>query len=249
MRPNNEMQQTRRGPVGASLLISVLDGQREMRTLDKESCAYCGSSAASTEDHVLPSALYPPSKACSGVPRIKVRACLPCNSGWSDDEVHFRNMLLIAGEPNPAVQELWHGKARRSSGYSDGRRRLRDLVRQMVPVHTAAGERHMVYPGRDERVMRIVRKVLRGLCHHHNVPSPVADAQVWGDVQRFDVHPAFLAEMTSAHAEADILEYRFGVIDDLDTYSSWLLRFSSIEARTRVEDPAQQGGAVQSRVR
>ena len=220
-----------------------------------ERCAYCGGNDASTDDHVVPRALYPPAKARSPAQRMKVPACLACNNGWSDDEAHFRNMLLIAGEPNLAVQELWDGKARRSFGYSDGRRRLRDLVRQMVPIQTALGERHMVYPGRDERVMRIVRKVVRGLCHYHKLLTPVADGQVWGDVQRFDVPPAFLEEMTSAHAEADILEYRFGVLDDRDIHSSWLLRFfertaffcivyASIQARARVEDPAQEDGAV-----
>jgi len=170
--------------------------------------------------------------------------------------VHFRNLLLVAGEATPTVRELWDGKARRSFGYSDGRRRIRDLVSQMVPVPTASGERHMVYPGRDERVMRIVRKVVRGLCHHHELLSPVADAQVWGDVQRFEIPPEFLAAMTSAHAEEDVLQYRFGVIDEPDIHSSWLLRFfertpffcivyQSVEARKRVEADRQEGAAAQ----
>lgn len=71
-------------------------------------------------------ALYPPSKATSSSPRIKVPACEPCNRSWMDDEPHFRNMLLIAGETNPAVRELWEGKTRRSFSYEDGKRRARD---------------------------------------------------------------------------------------------------------------------------
>lgn len=108
-------------------------------------------------------ALYPPSKAMGTFRRIKVPACEPCNQGWTDDEPHFRNVLLIAGETNAAVRELWEGKTRRSFTYGDGRRRARDLAALMVPVQTAQGERHMVYPAKDERVMRVVRKVIRGL--------------------------------------------------------------------------------------
>jgi hypothetical protein len=32
------------------------------------------------------------------VPRITIPACLECNAGLVDDEAHFRNMMLIAGE-------------------------------------------------------------------------------------------------------------------------------------------------------
>lgn len=86
----------------------------------KRRCAYCGSTNASTDDHVVPTALYPHSKAGSRVQRITVPACLPCNKSWADDEVHFRNMLLISGDPNPVVRELWEGKTSRSFTQVDG---------------------------------------------------------------------------------------------------------------------------------
>lgn len=215
-------------------------------TESERRCAYCGSMHAPTDDHVVPSALYPPSKAMSRVQRITVDACLQCNKQWSNDEVHFRNMLLLSGEPTPTVRELWEGKTRRSFTYVDGRKRIRDLVAQLVPVQTPQGEGHKVYPGRDQRVMRIVRKIVRGLCHHHKLASPVLDGQVWADIQRFEVPPAFLAKMTSAHIEEDVFQYYFDAIDDPDIHSGWLLRFfdrtpffsivfRSIEARGRIE--------------
>jgi len=155
-------------------------------------------------------------------------------------------MLLISGDATPVVRELWEGKTLRSFGYVDGRKRKRDLIAQMAPVQTPQGDRHMVYPGRDERVVRIVRKIVRGLCHHHQLRSPVSDDQVWADAQRFQVPAEFLAEMTSAHVEEDVLQYRYGVLEDPDLHSCWLLRFfqrtpffcivfRSIEARSRVE--------------
>jgi len=91
-------------------------------TKPRKPCAYCGGDA-STDDHVVPRALYPPSKAKSRIQRITIDACEACNNGWSNDEPHFRNVLLVAGDPNPAVRELWEGKARRSFTYVDGLKR------------------------------------------------------------------------------------------------------------------------------
>jgi hypothetical protein len=134
-------------------------------------------------------------------------------------------MLLISGDRTSVVNELWEGPTRRSFTKVDGRKRARDLVTYIVPVQTPQGERHMVYPGRDERVLRIVRKVVRGLCHYHKLLSPVFDEQVWADVQKFEIPPEFLKEMTSAHVEEDVLQYRFSVIEHPDIHSCWLLRF------------------------
>jgi hypothetical protein len=193
----------------------------------KRSCAYCGSMDACTFDHVVPRALYPPSKDESRVQRITVPTCEQCNRGWANDEAHFRNMLLISGERTSVVSELWEGPTQRSFTKEDGGKRARDLAAQMVPVQTPQGERYMVYPGRDERVLRIVRKVVRGLCHYHDLLSPVPDEQVWADVQKFEISPEFLTQMTSAHVEEDVLQYRFSVIEDpdIDIHSGWLLQF------------------------
>jgi len=194
--------------------------------MSDERCAYCGGERPTTGDHVISKALYPPSKATSKFQRIKVPSCEDCNRSWTDDEPHFRNMLLVSGEPNSAVRELWEGKTQRSFRYEDGARRRRDLAAQMVAVQTPEGLRHQVFPGRDPRVIRVVRKVVRGLCHHHGLLSAIPDGQVWADVQMFAVPPAFLDEMTEAHAEEDVLRYRFGVLDqDEDIHSSWLLTF------------------------
>lgn len=83
----------------------------------------------------------------------------------------------------------------------------------------------MVYPGRDESVMRVVRKTIRGLCHYHDLVTAVEDRQVWANVQQFRIPPAFLSDMTPAHVEEDILSYRFGVLGDDDINSFWLLTF------------------------
>ena len=212
---------------------------------ENSGCAYCGA-VPSTKDHVVPRALYPSAKATSRVQRITVPACLQCNQSWQDDEVHFRNMLLVAGESNGPVLELWEGEVRRSFGYEDGRRRLRDLVAQMVEVQTDAGPRDVVFPGRDERVMRVVRKVIRGLCYHFKLAAAVDDGRVWADVLKYEVPSGFLSEMQAGHIEDDVFTYRFGLINQDKMHSCWLLSFfekrrffgivyESVGARTRTE--------------
>src|SRR3972149_3204933 len=105
----------------------------------------------------------PKSRGASRVQRITVPSCGTCNRGWADDEAHFRNVLLIAGEPNPPVFELWETTVRRSFSELDGHRRRRDLIDQMVPTQIAGQDRWMIYPARDERVVRVLKKIIRGL--------------------------------------------------------------------------------------
>ncbi len=216
-----------------------------MEVVSDKRCAYCVNDAT-TVDHVISRALYPPSKATSSIPRITVPACAPCNNGWADDEVHFRNVMLVSGEPTTAVRELWEGKTRRSFTYADGRKRARDLAELLVPIATADGERHMIFLAKDERVLRIVRKTVRGLCHHHGLMSPVLDGQVLAVIKEFEIPPEFLAEMTQGDSEADVLDYRFGLVDEPEIHSGWLLTyygrttflcivFRSLEARAKLE--------------
>lgn len=162
--------------------------------------------------------------------RLTVSACRACNSSWADDEAHFRNMMLIAGESNPPVQELWETKTRRSFEEVDGRRRLLDLSTQMRPVETTEGTRHMVYPGKDDRVMRIIRKIVRGLCHHDGIMSPVQEHQLWADVLKYEIPPEFLDGIAHHHLEKDVFEYRYAVLDESEIHSAWLLTF--FERRT-----------------
>jgi len=187
-------------------------------------CTYCGGKAT-TVDHVVPRGLYPPSKAGSRVQRITVPACSRCNSGWADDEPHFRTVLLLAGEANPIVRELWEGKTRRSFLQPDGGRRRRHVAQLLIPVELPEGERHKIYPADDPRFMRILRKVIRGLCHHHGLLPVVSDDQVWADVQRYPIPSELFDEMTKAHAMPDIIEYRYSHVQADDIHSTWHLRF------------------------
>lgn len=193
-------------------------------------CGYCGGRFDLGDgEHVFPKCLYPKSKHGSRVQRLTVPACKRCNKSFQDDEVHFRNVMTVAGEPNRSVYENWQTVVR-SFKKPDGARRIADLREQLVSVQTNDGARHAIYPANDPRVMRVIRKIVRGLCFHHRMLIPVPgthipEDHVWVDVQRFQIPPAFLDPMTREHREADIAQYRYTKLDDDDIDSAWLLLF------------------------
>lgn len=188
-------------------------------------CAYCGKSIGQKDhDHVVPKCLYP-TEARSKVQLLTVPACNTCNNSWSDDEAHFRNVLLIAGDPNPSVEKLWFTKVKRSFEKKDGQKRRKDLVEQMVLRQTSKGQRFVVYPASDPRFMRVIHKIIRGLCHHHNIMTAVAESRVWADVWRFEVPSAFLKDMKNYDRNPEIFEYYYHVIQDPPIHSYWLLSF------------------------
>jgi hypothetical protein len=78
--------------------------------------------------------------------------------------------------------------------------------------------------------MRVIRKIIRGLCHYHNVLSPVMDTQVWADVLKYVIQQEFLDEMPIHHREQNIVEYRYQVLNEKGIHSAWLLTF--FERRT-----------------
>lgn len=86
-----------------------------------KSCGYCGISEVKlTKDHVIPRLLYPSSKAKSKVQRLTIPSCKECNNSWSDDEAHFRNVLMLCGEANPVAEELFNSEVTRALHNKDG---------------------------------------------------------------------------------------------------------------------------------
>ena len=189
-------------------------------------CAYCGKGGETTREHVVPRCFYPESKATSRVQRITVPACRPCNDGWADDEAHAKHVLLLAGESNAAVQELWPSALRAMTVAADARRRLFDVVERLVPTTIDGQERHVIYPDKDERVMRVIRKIVRGSCAHHSVGTAIPDARVSTNVLDPPPPPELLNGIELHHVEQDIIEYWYDVSDEHPAIQSiWFLRF------------------------
>ena len=128
-------------------------------------CSYCGKVVARVgRDHVFPRNLYPRSKTGSTVQRLTVAACGECNASFSNDEAHFRNVLVMSGNtPNLPRRALWEGPIRRSFDQPDARKRIDDLLALTEPMDFDGVVHHIIHPAEDERVLRIVRKSIRGL--------------------------------------------------------------------------------------
>src|ERR1041385_7779150 len=135
-------------------------------------CAYCGviitKRSDNHVDHVFPKCLYSSADPNSKIQRLTVNFCKVCNTSWQDDEVHFRNMLVLVGDPvTKERRDIWKLAINRSFDKEDGFRRLNDMFNTMKPVEIEGKQRHKVYLAEDDRVMRVVRKIIRGLSHHH----------------------------------------------------------------------------------
>jgi len=176
-------------------------------------------------EHVIPQCLYPGSLKSSSLQQITVPACADCNRGWSDDEAHFRNVLVVSGEANSVATELWTTKIKRSFYQLDGRRRVSQLFEQLKPVIHENQQRWMIYPGNDDRVVRVIRKIVRGLSHYHEVESAIRDERVWADVLKFPIPPEWLESIRFHSCEKDVCQYWYDASEEGGISSIWLLTF------------------------
>lgn len=188
-------------------------------------CSYCGSPNAVERDHVIPKCLYPRGWTKSAVQLLTVPACRSCNGGWSDDEARFRNVLMMAGNPNEPRQKLWTGPVRRSFRRHDGLRRMEELAGQIVPTEVDGQPRHKIYPGRDPATVRIVRKILRGLVHYHGLGTAIADDRVVAEILTEPMPAGFAKYMRYQHRDPQIVDYFYAPIQDGWINSFWLVRF------------------------
>jgi hypothetical protein len=195
--------------------------------MNKKKCSYCGREVNKTQhEHIFPRNLYPQTKAQSKIQRLTIPACSKCNNSWADDEAHFRNVLILAGDnPNLVRDELFSGPISRSFKKLDGMKRISDLLDLMKPIETEHGKRQMIYPAEDDRILRVVKKVIRGLCHYHQLYSPILGHRVWVDVLKYSIPAEYINSMNYFHRERDIAEYWYSEIDDDLIQSVWIIRF------------------------
>ncbi len=187
-------------------------------------CAYCGRAGADTEDHVIPRCLYP--KRLSRVQRLTVPAHSACNRGFSLDEVAFKEAVAGTGwnEAARSVQQ----SILRSFARHETHGRAGAFLRRLVVKDSPAGPQHWVYPHQDLRVLRILKKITRGLAFHHGLfvglPEERVDAW-WAPLPP----PDTLAEMEHHERELDVCEYWFRVLsvgeEPNEMHTFWMFRF------------------------
>jgi|GEM_PF-375851 len=216
-----------------------------MSTSEPERCAYCGDVVAKgfgkTRDHVFPESLYPVSRRLTYSP-ITVAACESCNGRWSDDEEHFRNVVNSAGDFNPAAEELFLDKIKRSFRRPGGDRRIRDLLSMSEAAEVNGTTRLKIYPARDPRVLDIIRKIVVGLCHHYGIVTALNTKRIWADVLRFRVPGEYLAGLHYEQREADVVDYWYGLQTEPGLHSVWILRFYGRTTFIAVVSESEDGG-------
>lgn len=153
---------------------------------------------------------------------------------------------MCGDQPNDARLDLWNSTITRSFGHGDGKRRLQDLSEVLRQVQTSNGTRHMIFPAQDERVMRVVRKIVRGLCYYHQVRTPVPDAHIFADVLKYSIPQELIDDLEVHHREHDIVEYQYAVPDIPGNHSTWLvtffnqITFVAIESHTATDAIGEQ---------
>jgi hypothetical protein len=189
-------------------------------------CAYCGTTEIErTKGHVIPKSLYPDS--LPNAQRITVPECMDCKALWEDAEPQFRNTMVAIWDPETVVEDSRWRKMQRSMSKCDGPRRYRDFIDLLVAQNTPKGKRHAIYPAKDPQCNLILRRIVRGLCHHHGLGSAIADSRVWCDVMQFSVPEAFRSEITWHELSPGFCTYGYTVLGDERFHSFWLIRFSN----------------------
>jgi hypothetical protein len=194
--------------------------------MHKKRCVYCGVEGQKlTRDHVFPRGLFPPVTTALKVQRLTVAACELCNNSFSDDEAHFRSVVTLAGHVTESTSRVFHEKVMRSFDGLDGRRRLFDLVELTERVTVDGEVRLKIYPARDERVLRVVRKCVIGLTYTHGLSSALPDIRVWADVLRYALPTDMEAELRFRGSEPEVVEYAFleKPFEGIDVV--WLIKF------------------------
>jgi len=197
-----------------------------MRANEPLRCAYCGRilDEGVTDDHVFPKNLVPVSRRHSWKP-VLVPACDPCNQKWSDDEERFRNVVNSAGDFNQPAEELFQGKIKRSFNRPAGMKRIRDLLTISESVEVDGCARLKIYPAKDRRVLRIIRKFVVGLSYYHGIETALNEERIFADVLRFRIPDEYLARLHHEEPEADVIDYWYGIRTEPGIHSVWVFRF------------------------
>ena len=197
-----------------------------MNSQSPEKCRSCGAEGVPlTRGHILPKSLYPFSKRVQGIQLPTLLECNSCNNGWSDDEDHFRTVLALAGEPNESVTELWNSKIARGLKRPDAKRRIEDLHKLIEPTKHDGEDRLKIFPARDERVLRILKKIVRGLSDYLGIERGIEEKRIYADVLKFSFPIELRDSWVHYQCAPDIFQCWYHIFNDDEISAIWLLTF------------------------
>lgn len=176
----------------------------------------------------MPRSFYP-SSVDPKIQWAKVSCCPACNDEFQRDEAHAKTMLAAAGlTVTDKRQEIWESVKRGFSNPICGNQDRIAIREKLVPFMHEGEQRYKVYPGKDERVIKIVKKIVRGLCVHRQVlPPPVSEDRVWADTFIHVIPPKFEEELRTIYDIPNVVSCRaeLQMSDEFpETHSAWILQ-------------------------
>jgi hypothetical protein len=107
----------------------------------------------------------------------------------------------------------------------------------MIDALVQRDGKRWIYPGKLERVMNVMRKVVRGLCHKYDEPIVVTDDQVYVDILTFALPPGFEDALNEKYRVENVVTVRGQIIDPdykpdgdspVDLHSVWHIEFCEL---------------------
>jgi hypothetical protein len=129
-------------------------------------CAYCGSPAAATDDHIPARNIYAEPRPANPP---KVKSCLACNNGASDDDEYFRDVVVRHRHISALPQAQRRLSAMfRAAGIPAKTTYARGILDSFVNVEVTSPAglylgHQPAYKVDANRMTRILRRYVRGL--------------------------------------------------------------------------------------
>ena len=195
-------------------------------------CAYCGTSAPETNDHIPPKNLFP-----KPLPEdlLTVPCCERCRRGWSTDDEYFRLALLsssnLADVPTvqPVIDSIFRSLRRPQAR---GLARLVETSLVEIEQRTKGGIVAGTVPAfkvQRPRLERVGARIIRGLYFEEfKQPLPTthiakASIQQFGLDHLSSIQGVKFAEVRSRAANS--FHYTFATVPEDPLSSVWLLDF------------------------
>lgn len=196
-------------------------------------CAYCGCDDPETVDHVPPKGIFPPPLPSD---LLTVPCCYRCHSDTSEDDEHFRNVLLISAdlEHDPRASRS-RERILRSRARPEQNTYWQEFVDSVEDVDVFSGGG--IWIGRQpgipisSPVRRVVERMARGLYfHEYGTPFPHTHEVVRATTDQFGVHITHLATTFGVSFDRrsacdDQFAYGFKMVDGDNASGIWIGEF------------------------
>lgn len=114
----------------------------------------------------------------------------------------------------------------RSFREKDGRRRARKIFDLLKTEQFGDETIQTLSPAEDPDFNLILRRIVRGLVHHHKLGTAIPDSRVACGVMRWAAPPAFDTELIHNTIANNFVSYAYSPAEE-SIHSFWLIEFSN----------------------